>query len=232
VTVRVGFDMDGVLADFAKAYREVETRLFGESIPAETRAPESSSSPQSNRPEAPETNGQQHHRRRRRTDAVWATIRATPDFWVALDPIEEGAVARLHGLMLARQWEVFFITQRPPTCGDTVQRQTQRWLREQGFEMPSVLPVSIGRAAAMAALSLHSYVDDDPKNCLDIKADCGARPILVVDDDDAVVIASARRIGIATAPGIGAALDILETTTLASPRPQLLQQLANAVRWK
>jgi hypothetical protein len=232
VTVRVGFDMDGVFADFAKAYREVETRLFGEPISIEASPSANSSPHQFNGPDVPETNGQQHHTRRRRSDAVWATIRATPDFWVALDPIEEGAVARLHGLMLARQWEVFFITQRPPTCGDTVQRQTQRWLREQGFEMPSVLPVSIGRAATMAALSLHSYVDDEPKNCLDIKSDCGAKPILIVDDDDAVVVASARRIGIATAPGIGAALDILETTTLANPRPQLLQQLANAVRWK
>jgi hypothetical protein len=28
VTVRIGFETDGVLADFAKAYREVETSLF------------------------------------------------------------------------------------------------------------------------------------------------------------------------------------------------------------
>ena len=29
MTVRIGFDMDGVLADFATAFRDVETRLFG-----------------------------------------------------------------------------------------------------------------------------------------------------------------------------------------------------------
>jgi len=227
VTVRVGFDMDGVLADFAKAYREVEASLFGGSTSIEPSA-----SDQSERPGIAEAPEPQHRARRRQNHAVWAAIRATPDFWVALDPIEEGAVGRLHALMLDRRWEIFFITQRPPTCGDTVQRQTQRWLRAQGFEMPSVLPVSSCRAATLTALSLHYYVDDDAKNCVDFKSDCGARPILIVEDDDVVAISSARRLEIATAPGIGAALDILETASVGSSRPPLLRQLAEAVRWK
>ena len=227
MTVRIGFDMDGVLADLAKAYREVEASLFGGSASMEASAPDHST-----RPGVAETPERQQRVRRRRNDAVWAAIRATPDFWVALEPIEEGAVGRLHALMLDRHWEIFFITQRPPTCGDTVQRQTQRWLREQGFEMPSVLPVSGCRAATLTALALHYYVDDDARNCVDVRSDCGARPILIVDDDDAVALSSARRLGIATAPGIGAALDILETASAASRRPPLLRQLAEAVRWK
>jgi hypothetical protein len=227
VTVRIGFDLDGVLADLAKAYREVEASLFGDCTSMETSAPD-----QADRPDVAEVPERQHRARRGRNDAVWSAIRATPDFWVALEPIEEGAVSRLHALMLDRRWEIFFITQRPPTCGDTVQRQTQRWLREQGFEMPSVVPVSDGRTATLAALSLHYYVDDDAKNCVDVKSDCGARPTLIVDDDDDVAISSARRLGIATAPGIGAALDLLETASVASPRPPLLRQLAQAVGWK
>jgi hypothetical protein len=207
--------------------REVEAGLFGDCASMETSVPDPS-----DRPVVEEPARLQHRARRGRNDAVWAAIRATPDFWLGLEPIEEGAVSRLHALMLERRWEIFFITQRPPTCGDTVQRQTQRWLREQGFEMPSVLPVSGGRAATLAALSLHSYVDDDASNCVDVRSDCGARPILIVDDDDDVAISSARRLGIATAPGIGAALDLLETASAASPRPPLLRQLAQAVGWK
>ena len=226
MTVRVGFDMDGVLADFARAYREVEASLFGGSASMDASAPEPST-----RPGVAET-PQRPYRTWRRNDAVWAAIRATPDFWVALDPIEEGVVGRLHALMLDRRWEIFFITQRPPTCGDTVQRQTQRWLREQGFEMPSVLPVSGCRAATLTALSLHYYVDDDAKNCVDVRSDCGARPILIVDDDDAVALSSARRLRIATAPGIGAALDILETACVASSRPRVLRQVAEALGWR
>ena len=47
--------------------------------------------------------------------------------------------------MIRHRWEVFFITQRPATEGQTVQRQTQRWLVEQGFDLPSVLVISGSR---------------------------------------------------------------------------------------
>lgn len=38
--LRVGFDMDGVLADFASAYREIETRLFESEPPTRAGDPE------------------------------------------------------------------------------------------------------------------------------------------------------------------------------------------------
>ena len=40
MTVRIGFDMDGVLADFTTAFREVETRLFGGTPTVADEAPE------------------------------------------------------------------------------------------------------------------------------------------------------------------------------------------------
>ena len=40
MTVRIGFDMDGVLADFSTAFREVEARLFGAATAVATEAPE------------------------------------------------------------------------------------------------------------------------------------------------------------------------------------------------
>src|SRR4029453_4241615 len=78
------------------------------------------------------------YEQRRRREAVWAEIQATPDFWTTLQPIAEGGARRVHALMLQHRWEVFFITQRPATAGETVQRQTQRWLVDQGFDYPSV----------------------------------------------------------------------------------------------
>ena len=57
-------------------------------------------------------------------------------------------------MMLRRGLEVFFITQRPATVGQTVQRQTQYWLRQQGFDLPSVLVISGSRGAAAGALRL------------------------------------------------------------------------------
>ena len=70
--------------------------------------------------------------------------------------------------MLRHRWEVFFITQRPFTDGETVQRQTQRWLVAQGFDLPSVLVLRGSRGAAAAALGLDYHVDDRPQNCVDV----------------------------------------------------------------
>jgi hypothetical protein len=229
MSLRIGFDMDGVLADFSKAYHEVEKRLFGAEETARAGNPEDEKDqPDPVEDPAPRENARRHRRRR---DAVWAAIRETPDFWVGVEPLDRGAVRRLHALMLQHRWEVFFITQRPATLGDTVQRQTQRWLIEQGFDMPSVLVIPGSRGAAGGALSLHYHVDDSATNCVDMKSESKAKPILIVEDDDPLATASARRLGIASARDIAAALDILDKVSSAKKRPHLLQQLGKMVGW-
>src|SRR5262245_20652372 len=189
-SLRIGFDIDGVLANFAGAYREIDVRLFGAEGPVRTAGPEEAS--------AKSDEGDALRSKGRRIDAIWTAIRETPDFWTTLKPIGQGAVRRLHSLMLAHRWEVFFITQRPATIGDTVQRQTQRWLIEQGFDMPSVLVIPGARGAASSALSLNYFVDDSATNCVDIKSESKARPILIVGQENAIAKTSARRLGIAT----------------------------------
>jgi len=229
MSLRIGFDMDGVLADFSKAYHEIETRLFGAEEPARAGNPED----EKEQPDPVEDQTPRDHARkqRRRRDAVWAAIRETPDFWIGVEPIDPGAVRRLHELMLRHRWEVFFITQRPATLGETVQRQTQRWLIAQGFDMPSVLVVPGSRGAAGGSLSLHYHVDDSATNCVDMKSESKAKPILIVGDDDPVATKSARRLGIGTARDIGAALDILDQASTARARPKILQQIGRMVGW-
>ena len=228
--LRIGCDMDGVLADFASAYHEVEARLFGqvEQVRPDNpeQEPDESETPEEKLP--PKSAGQ----RRRHQEAIWKAIKRTPDFWATLKPIDPGAVRRLDALMRKHRWEVFFITQRPATDGDTVQRQTQRWLIAQGYDMPSVLVIPGSRGAAAGALSLHYHVDDSPTNCVDIKSESKALPILIVEDDDPTAIASARMLGIATVSAIDAALDILDKASAAHKRPGLLKQLAQIVGWK
>jgi hypothetical protein len=119
------------------------------------------------------------------------------------------AIPRIFDLMIRGGWEVFFITHRPATAGETVQRQTQLWLRDQGFDLPSVLVISGSRAAAAGALRLSYHVDDNPQNCLDVASALTARPILIAPERDEITENSARRLRISVARNIGEALDIL-----------------------
>lgn len=224
MTLRIGFDMDGVLADFGAAFRDVELRLFGS--PATLRAGDPEVGP-------PETEEEPTlAERRRRRAAVWESIQATPDFWTTLKPIDEGAVRRIHELMLRHAWEVVFLTQRPATAGETVQRQTQRWLVEQGFDLPSVLVIAAGRGAAINALRLDYHVDDSAQHCLDVIADSGARPVMISSAESEPAAAGVRQLGIAVVPSIGACLHVLEQATAAQANPGLLRKLAAMVGWR
>lgn len=233
MTLRIGFDMDGVLADFARAYHDVETRLFGPVPSSPVDDPEKASAePADPAPEESAGEARKAAREiRRRNDAVWQAIRATPDFWTTLQPTDPGAVPRIHEMMRRHPWEVFFITQRPATAGETVQRQTQRWLVQQGFDLPSVLVIQGSRGAAAGALRLDYHVDDSPTNCVDVKSESTARTILIVEDADAATIKRARALGIGTARTIAESLDILEHVSTAFAKPTLLARIASVVGW-
>ena len=224
--LRIGFDMDGVLADFAGAYLDIEVRLFGPAAPSRPGDPEKEAE------EGERSEASEGRPLRRRHDTVWQAIRATSDFWTSLQPTQPDAVKRIHDLMLRHRWEVFFITQRPATDGQTVQRQTQKWLVAQGFDLPSVLVIHGSRGAAAGALKLDYHVDDSPTNCVDVKSESAARPILIVPDGDPTTVVSARKLGIGTARTIGECLDILEQATIARAQPKLLGRLAALVGWR
>ena len=239
--IRIGFDVDGVVADFAAGYRAVEQRLFG-GRPGRPDEPESEDRAQEHREtrfreavdrpgETPAESHQPHEMRRRR-DLIWKEIKQTRDFWETLAPTEVDGVRRIHQLMLRHRWEIFFITQRPTTAGDTVQRQTQRWLVEQGFDFPSVLVVSGSRGVVSSALRLSYHVDDNPQHCVDVRADSATRPLLIVPDSDEVAMRSARTLGIGVTPTLSSCLDILDKASAATSQPALLERLAALIGWQ
>ena len=76
-----------------------------------------------------------------------------------------------------------------------------------------VIPGSRGGAAG--ALRLDYHVDDSRRNCIDVKSESGAKPLLIVDPSDEIAARSARKLGIGTAESISQCLDILDQATLA-----------------
>jgi hypothetical protein len=243
VPLRIGFDMDGTLADLSSAYAEMEERVMGPELADHDRpAPEAREEEQhveqealpaatigDNQRTSERRSGASRHRHR---DRVWHAIENTPNFWTTLKPLEDGAVSRLYQLTCQYNWEVFFITQRPATAGATVQWQTHTWLVEHGFTTPSVIPLSGGRGKCAAALHLDYLVDDTPQNCLDVLSDSSTRAILLVDADDPVAESSARRLGIGTARNIHDVLDLMVQATDARANPSLFEKLRKLVGWK
>src|SRR5689334_16048976 len=123
MSLRVGVDLDGTLADLSAAYHAVETKIFGSAASAEKIDDATEGDDPSENLSLPRA-----RERERRHETVWREIRSTKDFWTTLSPIEPTAIRDLHRAALEGNWEVFFITQRPQTAGSPVQLQSQQWL--------------------------------------------------------------------------------------------------------
>jgi hypothetical protein len=217
--LRLGVDLDGTLADLSSAYHELERRLVGEQTARESDAAEIEEGEKEQAADGQSGLKAARHKARQR-DRIWQVIRETEDFWLGLAPLEPGGVRRRHHRSIARGWEVFFITQRPSTVGQTVQRQTQQWLAREGFDMPSVLTLAGARGKVAKALELNVLLDDYRKNCVDVLSESHnrCRPILVQRTASAAEESVARGLGIGVVHSVAEALDHLETpSTLSHP---------------
>lgn len=182
MSLRIACDLDGTLADMNAALQREAERIFDERVdvstrPLVTRRVVSEDTKQ----EKGETcvAGTKRPLTDRERSRLWNHVRQIDNFWETCPEIEAGAVARLATMTALAGWEILFLTQRPDTEGDTVQTQSQRWLRAHGFELPSVYVVSGSRGKIAASLSLDAVIDDRPDNCVDVAADSGAKPMLV-----------------------------------------------------
>jgi hypothetical protein len=220
--MRLGCDLDGVLADLNRAFTAVALRRYPQlDLSAMTAADVTATAPageadtdaeaQTADGEAPSAPGEDRELSlsRRQLDETWDDIAATSDFWETLEEIESGAIARLAALADTHRWEVIFLTSRPRTAGRLVQLQSQRWLAQKGFPIPSVYVVHKSRGRISDALALDVLIDDRPENCLDVALESKARPILVWRGPSNRVPGSAKRLGIGVVTSVNACLDLL-----------------------
>jgi len=227
MSLRIAFDLDGVLADMdAELIRQAD-RLFGEH--RRRRAPDPApAAPPPHGDAAPSSGGEttageagedsvaytlsqsfDAQLTDRQQSRLWRHVQAIEGFWESLAECEPGTVARLGALAADRRWEIIFLTRRPETAGASAQVQSQRWLEAHAFTLPSVFVVQGSRGRIASALSLDFVIDDRPENCLDVVADSRARAILVWRGDQGHVPAAVRRLGIGVVASVAECLDVL-----------------------
>ncbi|HJR60749.1 MAG TPA: hypothetical protein VJ813_15165 [Vicinamibacterales bacterium] len=209
--MRLGFDLDGTVADLQGALAREARRLFPGVDPGtlpRSIAPDAVA-PGDEDDGAPVFSMSALSPRQQRE--LWDAACARTNFWETLDEIEPGSLARLSRLAHDRRWDVIFLTSRPETRGDTAQAQSHRWLSARGFELPSVFVVHGSRGKIAASLQLDVLVDDRPENCLDIAIDSTARALLVWRGGEETVPGSARQLGIGSVTSVAECLDILES---------------------
>ena len=235
--LRVGFDLDGTVADMYSALRREAIELFGEEVlraPVEASKPQEAgkeSAPQP-KPEDDQTASlaiQELHLTSRQQNQLWEHVKQIENFWNTLPELEPGIISRIARTARERQWEIIFLTTRPSTRGDLVQLQSQQWLEAHGFQYPSVFVVQRSRGKIADALGLDAFVDDRPENCLDIVVESKAKVILVWHGDLKDVPAGAKRLGVRPVTSITEALALLEQLDDIRSSPSLMRSFKKAI---
>jgi uncharacterized HAD superfamily protein len=247
--LRIGFDLDGTVADMYSALRREAIRLFGEEVlrtadvvptkPQEAVLPESSGGQAGGAEQAPPPKPeddptttlamQELHLTARQQTQLWDHVKQIENFWTTLPELEPGIISRIAKAASDRRWELIFITTRPSTQGELVQLQSQRWLEAHGFQYPSVFVVQRSRGKIADALHLDAFVDDRPENCLDIAVESRAKVILVWHGHMNDVPAGAKRLGVRPVSTITEALSLLEHLDDVRNQPGLMRSLKRAI---
>lgn len=241
--LRVGFDLDGTVADMYSALHREAVQLFGDTVlrkasdktsrpqavPGEQsgQKPDATSQAEDDQP-TPDVMRELHLTARQEIK-LWDHVKSTENFWSTLPELEPGIIARIARTALERKWEVIFLTTRPATTGELVQRQSQRWLDAHGFQYPSVYVVQGSRGRIANALGLDAFVDDRPENCLDIAVESQAKVILVWHGNLADVPAGVERLGVRPVSTISEAMVLLERIDEIRSKPGFIRSIKRAL---
>ena len=187
--LRLGIDVDGVVADFRSAFRALAERELG--LPASDVETELSKSD---------------------VDRLWRVVAETTNWWLDVPAYEPDQIKRLYAQARTARWEMFFMTSRPPSAGDSVQLQTQVWLERHGYFLPSVLTTPSGARGEVArSLRLDLALDDRMVNCLEIISASNSKALMLLRspaEPRAREAAEARGIGVVSS--LAEALDAVE----------------------
>ena len=212
MSLRVGFDIDGVLADFRSAFRQTAEQLLKRRV-IDAVGPE----------QTPATLTPDDVRR------VWEHIAKTQNWWMEVPAYEPAQIARLYGLMRATGWEIVFMTKRPASAGDSVQFQTQWWIERFGFYLPAVVTVPGSRGDIANGLRLDLVIVDKILNCAEVISAGSTKAVLMLRDPDNAARAHAIDRGIGVVSTLAEAITVLER--LDEVIPQTRGRLMRLTDW-
>ncbi len=153
--MRIGFDVDGVLANFIPEYQKLVVQLSGKDLfhPGDDVHPPCWLWPEM-RGYSPACMSE-----------VWKVITGSHDFWMGLQELPGCSTLRLCILDLMRWHDVYFITSRP---GKDAKWQSEQWLMlHLEIDRPTVL-ISSAKGLCAKALKLDCYIDDNADNVTDV----------------------------------------------------------------
>lgn len=140
----IGFDIDGVLADFTGGFRGLANEMFG--VPEDVDAEQTTWRPQ--------------ELTRKQYDAAWDYIKAHPEFWSELSPLiteqERQALAELNA-----RYTVVYVTARHNR--PEIVAATKDWLTRQ-WGLPGALYFAEHKTPLLAGYGdpLLGFLDDHP----------------------------------------------------------------------
>ena len=157
--MRIGIDMDDVCANFQKKEVEVMHGMFGRPPIGTMPIDWAGSNLQVSKEEY---------------DQFWAKSATMENFWLNIDPLpsfDDETVSLLLSVVL--EHDVYFVTNRYETPGMSAMKQTKAWLYyHASMDSPNVV-LAKEKGPMATVLQLDAFIDDRPKNCLDVLA---ARP--------------------------------------------------------
>ena len=166
--MKLGFDVDGVLANFHKPYQDLFIQTSGRNLfPPELLGPGDIGR------FIPVWDWPQYYGYTTKEAArVWACIEQDPDFWKNL-PALSGMGQ--FSLWYRGQHDIYFVTDRPGILAKT---QTETWLRSFWIRNPTVL-ITPHKADIARALGLDAYIDDRYANAFRIARDSDTQSFLL-----------------------------------------------------
>lgn len=170
--MRIGFDIDGVFAQFIPVYAALTIQFDGRDLfqPYDKINPPCWHFPQY-RGYSDETMKQ-----------VWKYITESPTVWSNLEPYPDNTQALMEHIHAIEYYhDVYFITDRP---GVTAKRQSELWVRKYlNYYHPYNPTVLLCKPKGFAcrALNLDVYIDDNLDNVLNVQAEHTATRVYLLN---------------------------------------------------